>query len=154
MIDFKHFNKLTKYLYRPLNEYQYLFNKISNHETLTHDDFFLLQLFCKDICYFHSIDDSFLTELKVIDDLFNDEWFAKQVDSSQVEETNPDLFNQLALMRIIVQGKIQEEETIIHSLKYVELGIAKITNILVNNKKNSCCVPEGIQSALADFVKD
>ena len=89
-----------------------------------------------------------------MNDLFNDEWFAKQVDSSQVEKTNPDLFNQLILMRTIVQGKIQEEKTIIHSLKFLELGLAKITDILINNKQNSCCIPEGIKSALIDFAKD
>ena len=105
MIDFKRINKFAKYLYQPIDDYKCLFNKISKRETLTHNDLFFLQLFCKDLCYFHSIDNSFVSELKIINDLFNDEWFAQQIDSSQVEETNPDLFNQLVLMRAIVQGK-------------------------------------------------
>jgi len=151
MLNITYLNKLSKYLYSHIDNYKYIIDKINNKEDLIENDFFVLQLLCKDLCYFNEVDQALLPELKEINELLNSDWFAQQIDSSKIEDTNRDLFDQLVLLKFIIQEKINERESILSSLKFLELQIAKLTDIILKSKHNECYIPAGITSAITEY---
>lgn len=151
MLNIIQLNKLSNYLYTSIDNYKHITNKINNKENLIEDDFFILQLLCKDLCYFNEVDQAFLSELKEINELLNSDWFAQQIDSIQIEDTNKELFDQLVLMKFIIQEKVNDRESILSSLKFLELQVAKLTDIIIKSKHNNCYTPLTIESAITEY---
>lgn len=153
MLSVDKLNPYKNLLYLSLRDYKVLDSALENLDLAGKEDLYVLYLYTKDVCFLFGVDEGLKINLKELSDLFENEKFATFID--KFEESEPTLFLQLATLKLVVKSLLTDEETILTSIRLLEVGIAKLIDIQIKKEETiKSFVPDGIADAFKKVNTD
>jgi hypothetical protein len=144
--------KFESLLTLPSKTYLKVIDYINNEQDLTEEDLDAIQLYAKDLCCINMIDDRVKPKIQDLYNILNSQYFDKVIQNLDIERKNQDLFNQLVIIRLILQNIIEEDKVLISYLFTIEAGLAKLLQLTYQSitNKELCQIPENIIDALQE----
>lgn len=134
--------------------------KKANDYDLDMNDILQLNIFFNNLFCIYHLNDQLLTYIKEIRDYLESEDFGKLVDSLDIENKEPNLYQELLLTRVIAQAIVDNDYSLTSYLELLLNTNNKIIQVLYEMHGNTTCnnpdnpVPENAKELITSLLQD